>query len=117
MGKLIIRLVINAVALWVAARILSPNIVLPSSFVGLIIVAAIFGLVNALVKPIVAILTCPINFLTLGLFTFVINALMLMLTAALSGGRLQVGGFAWALVGGIIISVVSVVLTMFLSEN
>ncbi len=91
MGKLIIRLVINAVALWVAAYF--GTIGLTNNVVGVAIVAIIFGVVNAVIKPVVSLLTCPINILTLGLFTFVINALMLMLTAWLSAGRLEVGGF------------------------
>ncbi len=76
-----------------------------------------FGLVNALIKPIVSILTCPINVLTLGLFTLVINALMLMLTGWLTGGRLGTEGFLPALLGGIVVSIVSLVLSMFLSDN
>ena len=63
------------------------------SIVSLLVVALIFGLVNALIKPILAVLTCPFYILTLGLFTFVINALMLMLTSWLAGPRFEVAGF------------------------
>ena len=63
--------------------------------------ALVFGLINALIKPVVSIVTCPINVLTLGLFTLIINALMLMLTDALSGERLTTDGFLPALLGGI----------------
>lgn len=117
MTNLVIRIVINAIALWVAAYLL-PGIHLTDNVVGLLVVALVFGVVNALIKPIVSILTCPINVLTLGLFTLVINALMLMLTGALVGSeRFSVGGFWWALVGALVVSVVSLVLSMFLSND
>ena len=117
MMRLIIRLVINAVALWVAAFILRDYMSVPDNVVGLAVVALIFGVVNAFIKPIVALLTCPINALTLGLFTFVINALMLMLTGWLSQGQLQVSSFWWALVASVIVSLVSWFLSMFLDNG
>jgi putative membrane protein len=122
MVNLVLRIVINAVALYVAARILGENMQLADSAGGLLIVAVIFGLVNALIKPVVTILTCPFNILTLGLFTFVINALMLMLTGWITeqlfgDGLVSTQGFWWALVAGIIISIVSTILSMFLSDG
>jgi putative membrane protein len=116
MGRLIIRLVINAVALWVASRIV-PGIYVPDSLFGLLFVALIFGLVNALIKPIVQFFTCPFYVLTLGLFTFVVNALLLMLTSYLSGERLGIDGFWTAFLGGIVISIVSTLLSVFLSDD
>ncbi|GIV76752.1 phage holin family protein [Litorilinea aerophila] len=116
MSRLVLRLVINAAALWVAARLVS-GIAVESDAVSLLIVALIFGLVNALIKPIVALFTCPFYLLTLGLFTFVVNALMLMLTSYLSGGRFVVQGFVPALLGGIVISVVSTVLSIVLVDE
>ncbi|MEZ4866188.1 MAG: phage holin family protein [Caldilineaceae bacterium] len=116
MSKLIVRLIINAVALWIAGQLVG-GIYLTDNVVGLLIVAIIFGLINALIKPIVDFFTCPFYVITLGLFTFIVNALMLMLTGAVSGGRLVVGGFWPALLGGIIISVVSTLLSIFLSDD
>ncbi len=116
MTNLLIRLVINAVALWVAGYFV-PGILLTNDVVGLLIVAAIFGVINALIKPIVDFFTCPFYVITLGLFTFIVNALMLLLTSALSGGRLVVDGFWPALLGGIVIGIVSMLLSLFLGEG
>ena len=123
MGQLLIRLLINAVAIYVTV-LLVPGI----GFTGdggidagaLLLVAVIFGIVNAVIKPIVAFFTCPLYVLTLGLFTFIVNALMLLLTSWLAnqfGGGFEVAGFWPALIGGIIISIVSTVLSIFVSEN
>lgn len=118
--RLILRVLINAVALWVTALIL-PDFTIETDIVNLLIVAIIFGLVNALVRPIVKLLTLPINVVTLGLFTLVINALMILLTAWISGGLDLEGGlisdFFTALIAGIIISIVSAVLSWFLPDQ
>jgi putative membrane protein len=121
MTHFLIRLVINAVALGVAALLL-PGIRFGgetdmASLINILIVALIFGLVNAFIKPILALLTCPFYIITLGLFTFVVNALMLMLTAWLVGPRFVVDGFWTALLGSIIISIVSTVISASLKEN
>ena len=110
---LIIRLVINAVALYVTSLIVT-GMEMPSGFFSILLVVIVFGLVNTFIKPVIGLLTLPLNLLTLGLFTLVINALMLMLTAALSG--LDVAGFWPALWGGIILSLVSVLLNTFLDR-
>lgn len=117
MAKLLLRVVINAVALYVAAAVLGENMRIPTDAVGLAIVALVFGLVNAFIKPIVTILTCPLTIVTLGLFTIVINALMLMLTGWLTGGQLMISGFGWALLGGLIVGIVSTLLSMFLGDE
>ena len=89
MIRLLMRLVINAAALW-AAAVIVPNINLPTNEAGvdlgaLLVVALIFGLINALIKPVVKLATCPAYIVTLGLFTFVVNAGMLMLTSWIAG--------------------------------
>jgi putative membrane protein len=112
--RMIARVAVNAAALAVAAQLL-PGIRLAGDWLPtLIIVAVIFGLVNALLKPVVQLLTCPLVILTLGLFTLVINGLMLMVTAALSGGRLVVDGWVPAILGGIVMALVSMVLEWLL---
>lgn len=112
----IIRLVINAVALYVTASIL-PGIHIVNNEVGtLLVIALVFGVVNALVKPVVKILTCPLVILTLGLFIFVINALMLMLTAALLPDRLTVENFGWALLGGIVMGIAAIIVEWVLKS-
>jgi putative membrane protein len=117
MAQLVMRVVINAIALYIASFLLGDGLAVPRDAVGLIFAAAIFGVVNAFIKPIVQILSCPLTILTLGLFTFVINALMLMLTGWLTGGGVMAANFGSALIGGIIVSVVSMVLSWFLVEN
>jgi putative membrane protein len=117
--KIILRIIINAVALWVTALVV-PGIVLTGDVVNLLIVAIIFGLVNALIRPLLKLLTLPITVVTLGLFSLVINALMLILTSWLSPGLTIEGGiiagFLTALLGSIIISIVSTVLSWFLPD-
>jgi putative membrane protein len=115
MGKLIIRLVLNAVTLWVAASLV-PGITLSTNVVGVLLVALIFGVVNAFIRPVVTLLTCPLNAITLGLFTLVINALMLMLTSYVAGEDFIVRGFLDALLGGIIVSIVSLLLNMLVRD-
>ena len=115
MRNLVVRLFINAVALWGASEIVE-GVVLTDEFTGVVVVAAIFGLVNALIKPVVSLLALPLLLLTLGLLTVVINALMLMLTAELTAS-LTVEGFWPALLGSLVISVVSFLLSIFLSDR
>lgn len=111
---LLLRLLINAGALW-AATMLVPGI----SFVGdagrFLVVALIFGLLNALIRPILLLLSLPLLILTLGLFTFVLNALILMLLGALSESLslgFNVNGFVPAFIGALIVTVVSLLLSM-----
>ena len=118
MSRLVVRIIINAVALWVAARLLGPEVMRVPQDVGqLVIVALVFGVVNALIRPVVNLFTCLLNLLTLGLFTFIINALMLMLTSWLTGDRLEFGNFGWAIVGGILVSIVSTILSWFFADE
>jgi putative membrane protein len=116
MLNIILRVVINAVALWVAAWIV-PGINIDQNVGGLFLAAAVFGLVNAFIKPIVQFLSCPITILTLGLFTLVINALMLMFTSWATGGAISTDGFWAAFWGAIIISIVSTILSWFLPDK
>ena len=123
MGKLVVRLLINAVALWVAAQVV-PGIGFAregQDAIGtVLIVALIFGIVNALIKPLVALVTCPFYMLTLGLFTFVVNALMLLLTSGIANALGQpffVDGFVAAFLGSLVITIVSWVLSLFLSDD
>lgn len=116
MVHIVLRIVINAVALWVADAIV-PGLSVSDSTGELILVAIVFGVVNAFIKPIVQILSCPLTILTLGLFTLVINALMLMLTGWLTGGAVSAENFWAALLGSIVISIASTVLSWFLVEK
>lgn len=115
MPKFFIRLAVNACALWAAAYFID-GIYLTDSFGGVLVVALVFGLVNALIKPVVAFFSFPFIILTLGLFTLVVNALMLLLTDALTS-NLMVAGFGTAVLGSIVISIVSVVLSNVLGDD
>ncbi len=122
MRSLLLRLIINAAGLYVAAQIV-PGLSFrggDGDWVTVVIVAFIFGLVNALVRPVLAVLTCPLLILTLGLFTLIINALMLALTGWIAQ-QLHLGftvdGFAAAFVGALVISVISFLLTMLVHEE
>lgn len=116
--KILIRLLINAAALWAAVRLV-PGV----SFTGdgrlLLVVALIFGVLNASLKPLLMILTLPFLVLSLGLFTFVLNAFLLWTTSALSGAMglgFHVNGFWSAFLGALVVSAVSILLSMFVSQ-
>jgi putative membrane protein len=122
--RLIVRLLAGAAALAVAAGLIG-GISVGSGTTGervltVLAVAVIFGLVNAIVRPIVRLISLPLFILTLGLFTFVVNALMLLLTAWI-GDQLdlafEVDGFWSALLGALVISVVSFVLNVLLPDE
>jgi putative membrane protein len=124
---ILLRLVINAVALLVTAWII-PGIHLGAAgphptnhdWVTLLIVALIFGLVNTIIRPIVFLLSLPLEIITLGLFTFVINAFMLLLTSWIAQGMglgFSVDGFLTALLGALLISVVSFILSRVLAKR
>jgi len=125
--SIILRLIINAVALLITAWIV-PGIHLGAAgphptrddWVTLLIVALIFGFVNVVIRPIISILSLPLTILTLGLFTFVINAFMLLLTSWIAQGMdlgFRIDGFLPALLGALIISVVSFVLSRALKPR
>ncbi|MBI3577723.1 phage holin family protein [Candidatus Gottesmanbacteria bacterium] len=107
MVNLIIHWVLNGLALFIVSRIL-PGIVV-KDFGTALIAALVIGLVNALVRPVLLLLTLPINILTLGLFTFVLNALMLLLAGSITPG-FAVDGFWTALIGSILLSLVATIL-------
>jgi putative membrane protein len=119
----ILRLLATAAALAVATWLLS-GITLTATgtwrrILEMLAVALIFGIINAIVKPLFTLFTIPCVLLTLGLFLLVINALMLLLTSWISGKfnlGWHVDGFWWALLGSLIISVVSWVLNAFLRD-
>lgn len=119
MTKFIIRLMINAVGLY-AAVLIVPGIQLRGDWTGVLWLALIFGLLNALVRPLLKFLTCPLIILTLGLFTIIINTLMLMLTSKVGqalGIGLSVDGFWTALLGSLVISIVSVIMSVIFRDE
>jgi len=124
--RLLVRWLINAIALLAAAFVV-PGIHLSASgrpgyneWVTLAIVAAIFGVINAIIRPVVVLLTLPLTLVTLGLFIFVINALMLMLTGRIARAfdlAFRVDGFGAALLGALVIAVVSFILGRVLASE
>jgi putative membrane protein len=119
MTKFVIRWAINAVALYAAIWIV-PGIELRGDWTGVIWLALISGLLNALVRPLLKFLTCPLIILTLGLFTIVINTVMLLLTSNVGqalGIGLTVDGFWTAVLGSLVISVVSVIMSVIFRDE
>jgi putative membrane protein len=116
MKKILIRLGINAVALYVAVALLDGRGITPQSenWLSFIWLALIFGLVNAIIRPILIVMSCPLLILTLGLGTLIINTLMFMM-AGWIGTRFQIGfqveNFWVGLLGALIVSIVSFILT------
>jgi putative membrane protein len=117
--QIVWRLLINAAALWAATRLVS-GISFDGDWRLLLAVALVFGVLNAAVRPILMLLTLPLFILTLGLFTFVLNAVMLWLTGSISdtlGLGLHVEGFGAAFLGALVVTVVSFVLSLFVASG
>ena len=117
--RFITRLLINAAALWAAIRLV-PGISFEGDWWLLFVVALVFGVLNAVIRPILFVLTLPFLLITLGLFTFVLNAFMLWLTSGMSdlfGLRFHVDGFRAAFVGALIVTVVSFALSVLVGPR
>ena len=116
MRSVLLHWLLNAAALWVAAALI-PGLDFNGGFGRLLLVAAVFGVVNSTLRPLLTILTCPLIVVTLGLFTLVINALMLLVTGWLSESwnlGFTVSGFWAAFFGGLVVGLVSMVLSLVL---
>ena len=120
--KLLIRWAITAISLFVAAWLL-PGIYVSDGggWAVYAAMAVILGLVNAIIRPLLTLLTCPLILITLGLFTLVINALTLLLASSIAQNIFNVGfevaGFWPAFWGSIIVSIVSVLLSTFVHDE
>lgn len=120
MAAFVIRILINAFAIWLTTLFVSGFEVVGADTDGgrvviLIVVGLIFGLVNSIVRPIVAIFSIPLYILTLGLFTLVVNALMLLLTAWITGQTdwgIRIDGFWVAVLAALVISIISFLVTL-----
>ena len=118
MGTLI-RFAVSTAALYVAVWLV-PGLEFEGSTARFLLLGVVFGVVNALLLPLLTILTCPLLVLTLGLFTFVINALLILATGWISarwGLGFHVSGFWAALLGGIIVGITSTALTLFVGSE
>lgn len=117
--RFLIRLLINAAALYVAVRLV-PGVTYGGSWLQLLGVALVFGVLNAILRPILLFFSFPFLLVTLGLFTFIINAVMLWLTSSLSsalGLAFNVSGFWAAFWGALVVTVVSFILSVVLAEE
>lgn len=103
--RLLINWIISALVIMGAAYLLSGGIHV-ASFTTALVIALVLGIINVVLKPILLILTLPINLLTLGLFTLVINAILIMFTTVIVPGFI-VDNFWWALIFGLILSVIN----------
>jgi len=121
MTKFILRWAINAVALYLAV-IIVPGITLFGNWVSILWLALIFGLINALLRPLLKVLTCPLIILTLGLFALLINTFLFWLTSvvgqALGFGLVIANPVFWnSLLGALVVSVVSILLSLILKDE
>jgi putative membrane protein len=114
----VVRLLVNAAALWVATRIVD-GVSFDGDWISFFGVALVFGVINAFIRPLAKILTFPLIILTFGIFALVINGLMLLLTSRLSdalGFGFHVAGFGPAFWGALVVSIVSTILSMLMRD-
>lgn len=107
MMTIIANWIVNALALYIVSKIV-PGIFL-SDFVSALVAVVVIGFINAIIKPILLFLTLPITIVTLGLFTFILNAVLLSFASFLTSG-FKVDGFATAFIASILLSIVSTIL-------
>jgi putative membrane protein len=116
---LLVRLLINAAALWVATRIVT-GVTYSGALLPFLGVALVFGIVNAFIRPILKFVTFPLIILTFGIFALVVNGLMLWLTSSLSdtlGLGFHVSGFRAAFWGALVVSVISTLFGIFIHDR
>jgi putative membrane protein len=117
--RFLIRLLVNAAALWVATRVV-PGVMFSGGYLPFFGVALVFGVVNAFIRPVAKVLTFPLIIVTFGIFALVVNGLMLWLTSSLAGALdlgFHVSGFWSAFWGALVVSVVSTVLSMVVRDS
>jgi putative membrane protein len=113
------RLLVNAAALWVATRVVT-GVTYDGGWLPFLGVAVVFGIVNAFIRPVTKLLTFPLIIVTLGIFSLVVNGLMLWLTSSLSaalGLGFHVRGFSAAFWGALVVSIVSTLLSMLVRDK
>lgn len=112
--QILVALILNALALWITAK------VVPGFTVGnttsLALVAIVLGVVNTFIKPILSFVTAPLSIVTLGLFSFVVNAVVLFIVSALVPQGLQISGWLAAILGAVVLSIVGTILSSVLKD-
>ncbi len=119
MTKFVLRWVVNAIALFLAVYLI-PGVRLEGGWVSILWLALIFGLINAFLRPLLTLLTCPLIVLTLGLFTLLINTFLFWLTSQVGqafGIGFTIDGFWSAFLGGLVVSVVSIIMSLILKDE
>ena len=119
MTKFVLRWVVNAIALFLAVYLI-PGVNLEGGWVSILWLALIFGLINAFLRPLLKLLTCPLIVLTLGLFTLLINTFLFWLTSQVGqafGIGFTIDGFWSAFLGGLVVSVVSIIMSLILKDE
>lgn len=111
----IINLLVSGLVVFALANIM-PGVSV-DGYISAIIVALVIGLLNAVVRPILGILSLPINILTLGLFSFVITAVIILLASAIMGNSFHVDGFWYALLFGVVLGIVNSVIGGFVGKD
>ncbi len=109
----VLRWILNILAIMLTAALLSGFEVTPW---GAIVGSIVLGIINAVIRPLLLILTLPLNLLTLGLFTFVVNGLMLWLTSVTVKG-FDINGFGWAILSAIVLSLFSFLISYFVEDR
>ncbi len=120
MNRFFIRWAINAIALYIALNVVPGIEAQSTQWMAIFGLALIFGLLNALLRPLLKLLTCPLIFLTLGLFTLLINTLLFYLAGVIGtkfGIGFEVANFWSAFWGGVITSLVSIALSLVFRED
>lgn len=113
--NLLIRWALNALALWLTVQLLPGVTIAPDGLGPLLIAALVVGLVNAIVRPVMVLLTLPVTLLTFGLFLLVVNGLALAVAAAVS--PLQLAGFGAAVLGALVLSIFSALLSRLFRDG
>jgi putative membrane protein len=117
--SILVRLIVNAAALWAATQLV-PGVTYTGGWLPFFGVALVFGVVNTIIRPVAKLLTFPLIIVTLGIFLFVINGLMLWLTSRVSlalGLGFNVEGFWAAFWGAVVVTVVSTVLSLIVTDR
>jgi len=109
----VLRWLLNIVAIIITAALLSG---FELTIWGAIVGSVFLGIINAIIRPVLILLTLPLNILSLGLFTFVINGLMLWLTSITIKG-FDIHGFGWAVLSAIVLTVISFIISFFIDDN
>lgn len=109
LARLIISIIVNGLAIGLTAALLPGIHIVPFSYTTLLLLGLVFGIINAIIRPVVNVLSLPITILSLGLWQLVLNALMLYL-GSLFVSELKIDGFWWAILGGIVMGIIGAIL-------